>query len=192
MADRAVQPMEGSSWGWSFLLGVGLVAGAYMGAGAYIGRHSGSEKGARAALERHPHRTKWLELASLVSDGVSYSRAYVQRRGAGGGGAASVGSSRAGYQAVPEPPSNGKSKDPKSKKSSMKSGGADAPAPASSLPGKREKASRQAEDYTEPGAAAAGGGGPPDHKGAALAEQAVVAPNLHQSQAKIKVVGING
>lgn len=76
-----LQPVASASWGWSFLLGMSLMGVAYVGGGTYIGWHAGrGDRTARAALQRHPHWTKWQGLVSLVHDGVSYSRGYVKGR----------------------------------------------------------------------------------------------------------------
>ena len=45
-----------------------------------MGRHNSDWAGARDTIKLHRHWTKWQELASLVWDGVSYSRAYVKGR----------------------------------------------------------------------------------------------------------------
>ena len=114
-----LQPMEGSSWGWSFLLGVGLVMATYLGGGAYVGRQNGTGMGASAALQRHPHVAKWREFASLVHDGVSYGRAYVRGQKADGH---AVTATRASYQPVQKHASlNRKEKVSKSKDSRRKS-----------------------------------------------------------------------
>ena len=114
-----LQPMAGSSWGWPFLLGIVLVTVAYIGGGAYIGRQNGSERGVSAALRRHPHLAKWQDLASLVHDGVSCSRAYVKGQHALGH-ADSV-ATRASYQPVQTHGAPSKAKGSRSKKSSRKS-----------------------------------------------------------------------
>ncbi len=157
-----LQPMAGSSWGWGFLLGIGLVAAVYLGGGAYIGRKNGSERGASAALQRHPHLAKWRELASLVHDGVCYSRAYVGQKSASHAATAA----RASYQPVQKQASpSGKAKGSTSKKSSRKSEDK-SPAPDSSPPlmrGSNEESGSTVSvddpDATAARSAAAGGGG---------------------------------
>ena len=124
-----LQPMAAVSWGWPLVLGIGLVWAAYLGGGAYMGKHKGSGGGAAAALRRHPHREKWQDLTSLVHDGISYSRACVTGRGDGRATAAVT--TRAGYRPVLEQASShGKAKASKSKKSFRKT-----PASSSSTAG---------------------------------------------------------
>ena len=66
-----------SSWGAAFLLVVALAGPGYVGAGAVLG---GRQRGRAAALAVHPHYQTWLEVRSLVSDGISFTRARAQGR----------------------------------------------------------------------------------------------------------------
>jgi hypothetical protein len=59
-----------SNWGRSFLLFGAAAAMLYVGGGVAFG----SRQGRGSALRAHPHYGLWLELRSLVSDGVAHAK----------------------------------------------------------------------------------------------------------------------
>ena len=144
-----------------------------------------------------------MHLRSLVLDGFAFVRGGGQRRTKGTAVAPSGSSDTRRLDPKQKLLSGAESTDSRSKKSPKKEskGERNREAKRSSTKSKREsgkgskaekreKESRQVSDPMEPDAKSAGDEA--SSRGAGLAEQAVVAPNLHQSQAKIKVVGING
>lgn len=72
-----LQPLQGSDWGWTFLLIFGFGGLAYAGGGVYVARKRSAAPmgaGVAASLKAHPHRPMWASMASLVVDGTNYTR----------------------------------------------------------------------------------------------------------------------
>ena len=153
-------------------------------------------------LQAHPHAALWRQVGGLVTDGVRFAR---------GGRGHGYESLRATEPALPtdakasrrrdaggDPEKEGREgkrgKEPGGKSSKSSKRAKEAKEGKSS---KRDKTEKRRSSSAEPdveageGAAAAGGAGG-GGGGAELDEQRVVQRGLHESQAKIKVVGLNG
>jgi hypothetical protein len=77
-----------AEWGWSIVLALALVSGAYFGGGALYRRQVHRVRGWKML----PHATLWAEVGALVRDGLQYTRTgrrggyqSLSRRGGGGG-----------------------------------------------------------------------------------------------------------
>ena len=156
-----------SRWGWPFLLACALAAAAYLGVGLHLGR---AKTGGKLSVAAHPHYPRWQELRLLVQDGVAHSRARWEARMRG-----------AGYAPVVEPAGGGSAR--------------------GESEGRGKARPKRSPDEEEEPSDAAGGGGleeerlapKPPRDGAAragLEEQRRTAAGLHESQAKIAVVGL--
>ena len=76
-----------TAWGWSFVLGFALLAGLYTGGGVAINRgRVGTAGVGQHWTQLLPNRRVWVELRSLVQDGVSFTRARLQGGVSVGGG----------------------------------------------------------------------------------------------------------
>ena len=105
-----------SAWGTAFLLTMALGVGGYVGGGVVLG---GRAKGQPSSLRVHPHYSKWLEGVALVGDGLSFTRARLQGRGAskmGGRGGRGGGGRERLHAAAGEDESRGTTRKEKSKK----------------------------------------------------------------------------
>ena len=169
------------NWGGSFLLVLLLAAGGYIGGGVYKGHTAGRKGG---CLQVHPHFHLWQHTQALVQDGVSFVRS--------GGMRAPGATARSGqYEAVAEADrrgTGGKNKrksEKKAPKENKSSGSVE----------KKSKRSSTSHGATVDAAlstpATRAGGNGENASGSGIAEQFEVAPNLHSSQAKIKVVGLS-
>eukprot|EP01045_Picozoa_sp_COSAG04_P016938 COSAG04_NODE_1459_length_6621_cov_3.753450_2_plen_280_part_00 len=89
-------------WGWFFILFLLLGAAAYFGGFA---AQNYRLKGVRGReLLQLPHRRFWEELAALVQDGVTFTRARIdEARGTSGGGYSAVPEGEGEAQAVTKP-----------------------------------------------------------------------------------------
>ena len=67
----SVWKVECSAWGSGFLIAIGVVVAAYVGGGTAYNTQIKGLRG-KAAF---PHLVLWQEIAALVADGVSYTRA---------------------------------------------------------------------------------------------------------------------
>ena len=166
-----------------------FLSAAYVASGVFVGKRDGRGAGG-GFLEAHPHYQQWRQAAGLVSDGISYARARgdgraraPQRRGGGGAGTTSE-------ALVPSPKKEKRSKqgkdraaprEPASKRSGKKESKSD---------GRRKKESRR--ESPDEGEAAPADAGDAAFAGGAVEEQRVLDDRLHESQAKVRVVGING
>jgi hypothetical protein len=88
-----IEPVVEASWGWAFVLALGLGGGLYLGGGVVAGWKlmggGGEGSGGRQrprGLSDHPHHRAMLELAALVKDGLVFSRQRLRGGGGGGGG----------------------------------------------------------------------------------------------------------
>jgi hypothetical protein len=193
-----------TTFGGRFLSFMGVCALAYLIGGALYGqRIQRLQQGSvPRLLEAHPHAHRWVELKGLVQDGMAFARGggrhggqrapadLEQPMGDGGGGA----HGRAGTASA------------RSKASSSSSGKHRSSRKASS--GGRSKKSKRSGGSgaaAEPLLTAGGGGGSGGNKsgptaaaattnqtqGPALREEEEVDAHLHQSQARIKVVGLS-
>ena len=163
-----------------------IALAGYIGGGVTLGVR---KNGAAPALSAHPHHERWAEFAGLCRDGVRFTQQKL--RGADGGG--SGGSSRAPLISA-ERGSPSKSKAGKAKGSGK-------------AEKKRHKKGAKHQHTSSHSRSSGGGsgnnsGGDRDLTAAAsgdasglsqqqLQEQRFVAENLHESQAKIAVVGLN-
>ena len=191
-----------SQWGWPVIAALALIAAGYVGGGLATSRTAGKTLGGGGVaglLQAHPHAALWRQVGGLVTDGVRFARGG---RGHGYEGLrasepapaeAKAGRRRdAGGDPEKEGLREGKrGKEPGGKQSKSSKRAKEAKEGKSSKRDKKEKrrsSSAEPDVETGEGAAAAGGGG----AGAELDEQRVVQRGLHESQAKIKVVGLNG
>lgn len=180
----------GTDWGTPFLIVLFLGIATYLGGGVLYNKKQGAR-----GKDLLPHRTKWQNIYALVLDGLAFARGgrKVQRRPAvatepllvtdgerkeskekrsdGGGGSKSSGKREKERERGKKDKGSGR-KENKSKSKSKRGSGADVEA---------------GEEL--------GAGEPPSTQAAAergLHEQREHDPKLHESQARIKVVGING
>ena len=70
-------------WGFSFLIGFGVLAAGYAGGGVYVGTRQNGQDG-RPLVEQHPHYTQIVEVGALAKDGLQFARARVQGQPASG------------------------------------------------------------------------------------------------------------
>ena len=73
----AVKIVCTNGWGWAFLLFLMLGSSAYVG-GSILYSHK--VQGQPLTPLQLPHREFWMEVKSLVEDGVSLTKAYVEQR----------------------------------------------------------------------------------------------------------------
>lgn len=177
-----------AGWATSFVVAVLLSMLGYVGAGVALGRRQGKTG---ALMKSHPHFEKWIALQGLVGDGIAFSRSRL------GGQHPRPGASVRQPLVAPGPQpgesrgtkrSKGERREPKEEKGKRSS---------------NPKTKRAEEGRPPRQGEGSGSGGQMDptptadeSKGTAeqrqLQERALVEEHLHQSQAKIKVVGING
>jgi hypothetical protein len=205
------------SWGWPFVVAGAFLASAYVASGVAFGRRRGSGTGG-SLLEAHPHFSQWQAVGGLVSDGIAFSK----RRGAGGASSRRQGQQpppgRAGTESSEALLSQSTGKSRKEKRSSGKSKSSAGAGKAANESSHGSEANdsrgrdgsmgkerhRKDRGGSAAGAAgierrgAGGGGGAAEAPAASgsterlLREQVEQDERLHQSQAKIKVVGLNG
>ena len=191
----------GSDWGTPFLVVLFVLGAGYLAGGAVYLRQKHGARG----RDMVPHKGKWEHVHGLVLDGV----AFAQARGGGGGGRKSGGGApiRAAEQAL-LPASRERERDSGGHHEKRASGGKDAREKRSSG-GKEGKSARVGKESS------GGGGGKASKSGKGskekaprgsgcgegeaqqaelrlLTEQVEQDERLHQSQAKIKVIGLNG
>ena len=180
-----------------------LFAGfVYVAGGVVYGRKTGRSQQREAGrlgqiVSPHPHYRRWAELQSLVTDGVQFTRARLSGGSHRRGGYASVPSPRGGSAASPSRRKSGSGPErPKEAAAAATERGA----------GKKGKKSRhrsRSDSRGEPSGNDAAtlpdatsetttrGEEEDREKRQQLSEQRDVERGLHESQAKIKVVGIN-
>ena len=163
----------------------------YVGAGVALGWRQGKTG---ALMKFHPHFDQWVAVYGLVADGIAFSRSRL------GGGNARPGASvqqnlveadtladrvRDGYGAT------------KSSKSEHREHKHQKEQRSSNSKTRRTKSDRHARHDKRPGSgsqmdpiATADDGGTVAER--QLQEKALVEEHLHESQAKIRVIGING
>ena len=198
-----VMLVECNAYGWDFVLVLGLVSGLYLGGGALLKHRTEGVPLTREKLlhgELLPHRSRWEMLRGLVADGVLFSKG---RLGGGGG----KGYRRVGESTDDPPDERSGGRSPKEKDKGRDKGSGrrrkDKEERKEKERGKtktkeREKSSKSkrgssSKDRAEPESAGQGGEGEGASEAErALEEQRETEAGLHQSQAKIKVVGING
>ena len=186
----------GTDWGTPFLMVLFLGGALYVGGGAlYLKKKHGA-----AGKDLLPHRRKWQHIHGLVLDGISFARVGGKAKAArvpsaqplladsGKGERGDVEDGRRsgktegrharGESGKRDSSSGGKSKDSKGRKSKSKG------------TGKSRTNDQDGINATE------SKGSPESDRGTAserlLMEQLEQDERLHQSQAKIKVVGLNG
>ena len=181
-------------WGWTFIGAVVVGGGGYLVGGVLWGRRVLGRTG--AGLKPHPHHDEWGNLQALVNDGIHFARGGSSRRrggggrqapllaaeggegrrdGRGGGKPSSRDRGKRGKEAAAEPSPEGKKRSKKSKKKASR----DRPATRGDDP----DASVDEEQEEEGGPGWSG-------NAATLAE--VREKEVHSSQARVKVVGLNG
>ena len=170
-----------TAWGWPLLLALSVILGGYIGGGLLVGTTGGS-----SGLNRHPHAQYWREIGGLVADGVQFAK-LGGRRGAPATtvvvrdqpllGASTHSSAIGGVKH-----SRTRTKSVKGSRSSKRS----------KKNGQGGEILGGSGDDSVAGAAAVDGGGVPGGIGrGGLKEQRVHDAKLHESQAKIQVVGLN-
>lgn len=197
---------QGFPFLWVFILSVCC----YVGCGLVYARQV--QKSTTVGLMAHPHAHQWKEFVSLVVDGTSFvgkkGGAHTKLRGRSRSDGGS-GSGRSGYEPIDEEAAatNERSghkrqkgeldqkKKKKEKKVKEKKGSSKSSAPSSRKQQAAASLSKDSRSQKRDGAAQAPTTGS-DQKNEAgdqrmLQEQIELAGNLHQSQAKIKVVGLN-
>jgi|EP01044_Picomonas_judraskeda_P002116 hypothetical protein len=181
-----------TGWTTSFVVAVLLLTLGYAGAGVALGRRQGKTG---ALMKSHPHFEKWVALQGLVGDGIAFSRSRL------GGQHPRPGASvrQPLVAAGPQPGDSGGTKRSKGERREPKE---EKEKRSSNPKTKRAKEGRSPRQGEGEGS---GSGGPVDptptgpdestgtpEQRQQLQERALVEEHLHQSQAKIKVVGING
>lgn len=190
-----------TGWGGLMLLTTALCLLGYLGGGVAIGVR---KNGAVPGLSAHPHRPRWAELAGLCRDGIRFTQQRLGRSPDVGGRSTtttepllSVGRDRvdcrAGKGMVKEQRGKvkGKGKEKSYRKREMHRQNRPGPLKAA------EKCNASTRGIAAPPIAHDGlavdqkktGGGTIPR--AQVSEQHIVAENLHQSQAKIAVLGLN-
>lgn len=170
-------PLTG--WGGVMLIIAVLSLTGYLGGGVALGVR---KNGAVPGLAAHPHRHRWAELAGLCSDGIQFtqqklrgSHAGSNKTGAreplGAAGRAQLSSHRQN-DSKDKGKGKGKGKSQKSKSNTRHR------QQTGSLPTSDRSSAAPSDRRTEP-------------TKAKLSEQHIVGENLHQSQAKIAVMGLN-
>lgn len=155
----AVKIVCSSAWGWTFLLLLLLGTCGYLGGSIAYGH---KVQGQPLALTL-PHREFWMEIKSLVEDGVAFSKSRaLQASGGGGGGSGGA------YEAVPDSEEPASSAAAASKKNQAAASAAEGAAGASA-------------GSSSVAAAATGGS-----KGGVITEKRD--ESVHPSKAKISVV----
>lgn len=175
--------------GVTLIIAVLCLAG-YLGGGVALGVR---KNGAALGLAAHPHRARWAELAGLCRDGIRFTQQKLR-------GSSYAGSNRRGAteplaaagRAQPSNHRQNKSKDKgKDKEGESKSRSKS----KSKSKSKGDTRHRQEMEYSPPSdssvAAHDANGDRTEPRKAQLSEQHIVAKNLHQSQAKIAVMGLN-
>ena len=169
-----------------------FLSAAYVASGVFVGKRDGRGAGG-GLLEAHPHYQQWRQAAGLVSDGISYARARgdgrgraPQRRGGRGGGREGTTSEAL----VPSPRKEKRSKQGKDRAAPTEPAGKRSGKKESKSDGRRKKESRRGGPRD--GEAAPADAGDAAFAGGAVEEQRVLDERLHESQAKVRVVGING
>lgn len=182
----------GTDWGTPFLIVLFLGIATYLGVGVLYNKKQGAR-----GKDLLPHRTKWQNIYALVLDGLAFARGggKVRRR-----------------PVVAKDPllatnGGGERKESKEKRSDGGGGSKSSGKPEKGRErGKKEKGSGRKQNESKPkskrGSGAdveaseeLGGGAPASTQATAergLYEQREHNPKLHESQARIKVVGING
>lgn len=187
-APCCLGPRDGG-WGIPFMLLFGACGILYVGGGVAVSSRGGGSN----ALSSHPHYSAWREIRALIQDGVHFAQGG-GKAGAGGyapvppvsGASASpsAGGSRRGEESKPQTSSSKKEEKSKSSKEKKSSGGKE-----KGGSGKRSKKGQGgAEDPST------GPGGSLDVDGAGAGSAGLLEQrehDVHESQAKIKVVGLN-
>ena len=176
-----------TNWGWSFLMAMFVVGSGYIGGGVLVGK-----RGTGSGLHRHPHARHWREIEGLVTDGVQFAKGKSR-------GARVPTTSRPG-QIIDntEPLMSGTGR------TSRTSGKLRTARPKAAKPGsnstkrghKKKGTPRESVDSSSTAdsvvASETGSGSVQVVGRAGLEEQRVHDSMLHESQAKIRVIGLNG
>ena len=141
-----------AAWGVTFIAGLVLGGGAYVGVGVALGARAGR---GQLAPSSHPHYPSWVSVAGLVADGVAYSRARAQGRSVstakrGGGSYAAVGdASRAGRDSVKHGSSRTESKTSGGSSSSSSKKTKKDKRDKSKSPGRAAESQEQQQDHAD-------------------------------------------
>jgi hypothetical protein len=179
-----------TGWGGVTLIIAVLCLAGYLGGGVALGVR---KNGAALGLAAHPHRARWAELAGLCRDGIRFTQQKLRgSRYAGSNRRGATEPLAAAGRAQPSNHRQNKSKDKgKDKEGESKSRSKS----KSKSKSKGDTRHQQEMEYSPPSdssvAAHDANGDRTEPRKAQLSEQHIVAKNLHQSQAKIAVMGLN-
>ena len=191
----AVIYCDGSiGWATSFVVSVLVLALGYVGAGVALGRRQGKTG---ALMKSHPHFDQWVGLHGLVGDGIAFSRSRL-----GGHHPTAMASDRQQLVEADQPTDTrqggyGATKRSKSERREQRQEKKDKRSSNSKT--KRTKGAPPARQDEDSGSGSqmdpiqtADDGSSVAVENRQLQEKALVEEHLHESQAKIRVVGING
>lgn len=176
-----------TSWGWPLLLALSVIMGGYIGGGLLVGTIGGS-----SGLNRHPHAQYWREIAGLVADGTQFVKLGRSR----GAPATTV---VVREQSLLDVSTRMQPKKKSNSAGAVKHGRTGNKTAKGSMSSKRsKKKGAHSGDILDSGGDSVVGTAAVDSGGVAagigtggLKEQRVRDAKLHESQAKIQVVGLN-
>lgn len=186
----------GTDWGTPFLVVLFLGTALYLGGGAvYLKKKHGA-----TGKELLPHRRKWQHVYGLVQDGICFARGAGKARPAGAPSSQALlahsdnngaeGGRRAGKEESKHASDGGKRDSSSGRKKESKG------AKSKSRDKQKESGRNKGRGKASASDSPTSEGAPGLDEGAAserlLMEQVEQDERLHQSQAKIKVVGLNG
>ena len=168
--------------GGIMVIAAALCLVVYLGGGVAVGVR---KNGAAPGLAAHPHRARWAELAGLCRDGMRFTQERLR-------GSSQVGGRRTG---ATEPLAAAGRAQPSSHRQGKSKGKSKAKDKSYSKAETRHLKEVGSHDASSSPTSDSGTVAPNDGKTgprkAQVSEQHIVAENLHQSQAKIAVVGLN-
>ena len=168
--------------GGILVIAAALCLMVYLGGGVAVGVR---KNGARPGLAAHPHRTRWAELAGLCRDGMRFTQERLR-------GSSHVGGLRIGATEPLVAPVRAEQNGHRKGKSKGKSKDKDKSYSKSETRHLTEvKSQNITSSPTSDSDIVAPNDGKTEQRKAKVSEQHIVAENLHQSQAKIAVVGLN-
>ena len=212
VAKPCVWPCNVIGDGWLFILILATGATAYFGGGALYAHHVEGKTLATAGWQAMvPHRAKWIELGALVWDGVQYTRGRLHGSSDTGGPRAALlvdskkKGSDSGGKAKRSSSQDSKKKGKQKQRDHDQTGASGDGGKRDSSPGKRPNESKggksggtksKKKGRENESVLTTSEGSPELDKATAaerlLREQVEQDERLHQSQAKIKVIGLNG
>lgn len=168
-----------TGWGGVMLIIAVLSLVGYVGGGVAFGVR---KNGAAPGLAAHPHRARWAELAGLCRDGLRFTKQKLH-------GSSHEGSSSRGATEPLTTAGRARLNNHRQNKSKDKS---KAKGKGNSKADTRHRQDIESSPTSDSGITApTDGTRRTEPRKAQLSEQHIVAENLHQSQAKIAVMGLN-